>query len=538
MTRSLSKLSSPVSRSLVQEDLRCPPRFGTRRSPDRPTLGGNVTAIAQALGKPLLPHQQYICDVALEIDPETGRLAYDDVTVVGPRQCTGKTELLLPLMTHRCTGYGPALTEWIRAEFGIDVPEPGPQKVLYTAQTADLAREKWRDVHVKRIGASPLAALWSQSPRLRLNSEAMFWANGSVWSPGATTGKTAGTGDTLDMPVIDEMWSKEDNRTELGLRPAMMTRLWRQFFRVSMVPGLSRVVPEKWPYMRQKMTAGRARVEADVRKGTAYFEWSLALDADWRDEDTWWAAMPGLGYTVPVENVRADFDQMPTIDFQAEYLGWWPTGAMPLWQVVSEQTWRDLYDGRAYDDPVAIAVDATPELTAASIGMAAQRPDGDVHVELIDRRPGVNWLLEAILSLNRSHSVCAVGVDRNGPLAGLVRPLTRAAIDQNLDITIVEMNSAEVAAACAAFLNETGELDGTADADEAPTLRRVHHIDQPELTAAIGGAVKHFHGDRWRWDRAHSAADVSPLFAVSLALAAGESQEWVGGRYDIMDSLG
>ena len=411
---------------------------------------------------------------------------------------------------------------------------------LPISQTADAARAKWRDIHVERLKASPLRAMWSQSPRLRLNAEAMFWTNGSVWSPGSTTGKTAGTGDTLDLGVIDEAWAKEDTGTELGMRPAMLTRPWRQLWRASMIPGLTRRAPDKWPYLRDKMKAGRSRVEADMRTGTAYFEWSAPLEADPHDEDTWWNCMPGLGYTVPVENVREDYELMGfgNIDFQAEYLGWAPTGAMPTWTVIAEQTWRDLVDHGGYNDPIALAVDATPDLSSASIGMAALRDDGDVHLELIDRRPGVNWILEAILSLCRSHSVCAVAIDRNGPLAGLIMPLTRAAIEQNLDITIVAMNSAEVAAACAAVYNETGEQDDEHPEQAPQTLRRVHHIGQPELDAAVGGAVKHYHGDRWRWDRANSASDVSPLLTVSLARAAGESQEWIGGSYDIMESLG
>lgn len=525
------------------EDLRCPPRFGTRRSPDRLTLGPAVGRISAALGKPYLPHQQYVADVALEINPETGRLAYDDVTIVGPRQVTGKTEWLLPWMTHRCTGFTKTLIDRLEAEFGFRPPDPGPQRVLYTAQTADNAREKWRDVHVKRIETSPLAALWSQSPRLRLNAEAMFWQNGSVWSPGSTTGKTAGTGDTLDMPVIDEMWAKEDSRTELGLRPAMMTRPWRQFLRVSMVPGVSRAVPEKWPYMRQKMVQGRSVVDLDIRTRTAYFEWSAMPGMDPHDQATWWTCMPALGYTVPVENVQADHDQMENggIDFQAEYLGWIPEGGTPLWLTIGEQTWRDLEvpAESAYRDPIALGVDATPDLTAAAIGMAALQEDGDVHIELIERRPGVQWVKDAILSLCRAHQVCVVAIDRNGPLAGLILPLTRAAIEENLDITIQEMTSAEVSASCATLFNETGEKDVTATEetidDAAVAFRRVRHIGQPELDRSAGGATKHFHGDRWRWQRDEMSP---PIYAVSLARYAGEVHEWLGGSYDIMDSLG
>jgi hypothetical protein len=515
-------------------------------------LGPAVAAIARALDptKASLPHQQYIYDVAFEIDPDTGLLAYDDVTVVGPRQVTGKTELLMPVMAHRCTGFGPELADYALREFGIVVPEPGPQKVLYTAQRAEDARQKWRDVHIARIKKSPLRALWAGPPRLRLAAEAMFWENGSIWCPGSTTGKSAGTGDTLDLGVIDEMWAQEDGRTEIGMRPTMLTRDWRQLWRASMVPGLSRVPPEKWGYMRQKMIAGRARADAGVRHKNAYFEWSLPETSDPGDEDGWWTCMPGLGYTVPVANVRSDYHALDLVDYCAEYLGWWPTGALPLWSAVSEQTWRDLIHSGEYQEPIALGVDATPELTSASIGMAAQITDGgDIHLELIDKRAGVNWIVEAILSLCRSHNVCAIGIDRNGPLAGMIRPLTRAAEEQGLDITIVGtrdkkigngtgMNSAEVAAACAQVYSETGEHDDDDPEPEEQTLRRVRHIGQQDLDTAVGGAVKHYQGDRWRWERVGSSIDVSPLFCVTLARAAGEAEEWIGGNYDIRESLG
>jgi hypothetical protein len=483
-------------------------------------------------------------DVIGELDPETGTFAYDDVTLVGPRQVTGKTEFLLPHMLWRCVGLGKDVAEYARREFGIDVPDPGPQRVMYTAQRAEDARQKWRDVHVERIKASPWRAEWAKSPRLRLAAEAMFFRNGSVWVPGSTTGKSAGTGDQLDHGVIDEMWAQTDGSTEIGMRPTMLTRPWRQLVRASMVPGLSRVSPDKWAYMRSKMTAGRSKVETDVGHGGAYFEWSAPENADPGDEDVWWNCMPALGYTVPIKNVREDFGGLDLIDFMAEYLGIWPTGNLPLWTTIQEQTWRDLFHGGQYLEPIALGVDATPELTAASIGMAAQISEGgDVHLELIDRRAGVNWVVEAILSICRSQPVCAIGIDRNGPLAGIVQPLTRAAEEQNLDITIVGgqgrgLNSAEVAAACATIYNETGEYDDDDPEAAAATLRRVRHIGQEDLTTSVAGALKHYQGDRWRWNRTGSAVDVSPLFSVTLARYAGEVEEWIGGAYDARESLG
>jgi hypothetical protein len=492
-----------------------------------------------------MPHQQYIWDVALEIDPNTGLFAYNSITLVGPRQVTGKTEQILPVMIHRCTGVGRELVDFAWREYGIRVPDPGPQRVFFTAQTADDARTRWRDVHVARIRKSPLAAMWSQSPRLTQNKEAMFWRNGSSWVPGSTTGKTGGTGDTLDLGVIDEAWSRVDNRTELGMRPAMMTRPWSQLWALSMVPGASRVEPDGWPWLKGRMQAGRQRVRNDHRRGTMYVEFSAAdkvEEVSLGDPDVWWRCMPGLGFTVPEQRVQDDYDEAvekDTLDdFAAEYLGIWPTGQAASWTTISKATWMGLEVVPDLTGPIALGVDANPDLTSASLVLASQVEDSDdVYVELVDRRGGVNWLIGAIMAIARARPVCAVGIDRNGPLAGLIEPLTKKAIDENVDLTIEAMLSPAVNAACSMFYAMTGETDDPSG-DDVETTRRVRHPGQPELNQSVGGAVPHKHGDRWSWHRTEGTADAGPIMGATLAVAAGDKQEWLGGAYDVLESLG
>jgi hypothetical protein len=520
---------------MAAPELHCPPRYGTARSPERPTLGGNVAKVAEALGKPFLPHQRLICDVALEIDPDTGYLAYDEVVIIGPRQVTGKTELTLPVMAHRCLGFDAALVRWIGRELGRTVPAPGPQRVLFTAQTADEARKKWRDVHVGRLKESPYAS--KIDVRLKTNAEQIRWPNGSTWSPASTTGKTAGTGDTIDLAMLDEYWSREDNRTEVGLRPAMLTRPWRQLWKLSMIPAGSRVPPSSWAPLRTARQNGRSRVQAGIRSRVAYFEWSAPEGADPGDPETWWSCMPALGHTVQERAVRSDFESTDLSDFCAEYLGWEPSPQAARWNVVSEATWRNLTVPNvqgAYSDPIALGVDAQPDQSAASVGMSALTPSGDTYVEVIERRPGITWVVDALVELCQRHWPCAVGVAAHGPAASQIEPLRRAMVEANIDVPIVAMQGPDVAKACAQFYAETGEV-GEFDGD---TGRRIAHIGQPELDASVAGAAKYTFSDEWRWMRSGEVADASPLYAVTLARAAGESVEWVGGTYNISDSLG
>src|SRR4051812_39206978 len=85
----------------------CPPRFGTPRRPERQTLGAGVGAVARRLGMELMPWQQHVADVALEINPETGRFAYREVVLTVPRR-SGKSALLLAVLIHRMIAMGSA----------------------------------------------------------------------------------------------------------------------------------------------------------------------------------------------------------------------------------------------------------------------------------------------------------------------------------------------------------------------------------------------------------------------------------------------
>jgi hypothetical protein len=525
---------------VTQTELHCAPRFGTPRTPGRPTLGPRAAAIAKRLGFPMMPHQRLIADVALEIDPDTGLLAYNEVDIIINRQ-GGKSRLALPMMTHRCTGFDRALSEWVRRELGHHVPEPGPQRVFYTAQRAEDARQRWRDDHVAKLKNSPFGP--KIEVRKRLASETMFWPNGSTWVPGSTTGKSGGTGDTIDMPFIDEAWCHSNNRTELSMRPAMLTRPWRQLWVMSMIPGLSRAAPGTWSYLRTKRQNGRARVDANINRGVAYFEWSADPGMDPADPATWWSCMPALGRTVQEKAIREDFESgLPLIDFCAEYLGWEPQAQVANWSTISEATWLNLRVPRvrsSHLDPVAIGVEAQPDLSMSSIGMAALDVNGDIFVDLIDRKPGITWLVDALCDIVRANAVCAIGIAEHSPAAPIIEPLRRALFAANLDIPVRKgtslvrtMQGPAVSRACRQFYTETGEIG------EDVTGRRIRHADDPELNASVAAATKYQFGDEWRWMRAGEGTDASPLYAVTLARAAGEDVEWVGGAYDLADSLG
>jgi hypothetical protein len=480
-----------------------------------------------------MPHQRLIADIALEIDPATGRLAYSQVIVIGPRQATGKTELLLPVMTHRCTGFDESLTRWVREHLGIALAPPGSQRVLYTAQTADDARKKWRDVHLERLRASSYFRPRPQfSARLTTNKEALLWRNGSAWSPGSTTGKTGGTGDTLDLGVIDEAWSRTDARTELGMLPAMMTRGdWRQLWVTSMIPGISRAAPGTWSYLAGKRRVGRELVAAGVKSGVALFDFTAAEDADPDDPATWFSCMPGLGRTVGLEVVAADHATWTAegnaVDFQAEYLGWAPKETVARWGLLARQVWEvDRMDPTSsIVGDVALGIEVSEDRRQAWIGAAGRRADRDWHVEVIEPgylipegTVGIDWVVRRVVAVVLAQDVCTIVVDKRRPAFALVATL-RAALDQagRPDLKILTPDQAEMGAACGRFYDAAGGVRG-GEAAQVPAVG-LWHLGQRALSDAVAQARRFELGiGAFVFVKRGQSGDIGPLYAVVEAM--------------------
>src|SRR6516225_1206722 len=74
------------------------PIYATART-DRPTLGPGVAKLAEVIGRPFMPWQRYVADVALELDDD-GRFVYRQVVVTIPRH-SGKTTCCGMVMEHR-----------------------------------------------------------------------------------------------------------------------------------------------------------------------------------------------------------------------------------------------------------------------------------------------------------------------------------------------------------------------------------------------------------------------------------------------------
>lgn len=465
--------------------LACLPRFGTPRNLDRPSLGPAVGEVARLLRKPFMPWQQYVADVVLEIDPVTGRLAYDEFRITVPRQ-SGKSTFLLAKAVHRASAtqfFGPR------------------QQIVYTAQTRKDARKKFEEDFYPDIEAAPrLKAVdhWGNG------NEHIRFPNRSRFGIESTTEK-AGHGGTLDEAYIDEAFAQVDGRLEQAFGPAMITRSNTQTGVISTAGWL-----DGSPYLETKVNHGRQIIEAGEPARVAYFEWSAPQEADPFDRAVWRACMPALGFTIDEDAIAAEltrFESSPEglNGFRRAYLNQWvPKGAAGL--VVPLDWWQNCADpsSEIAGRPVLV-VSMTPDRARTSLAAAGRRADGLFHVEIVHDGPAEAIPAAEIAAIARRNGA-EVALHAAHAAGSLLPELLEARIRPRL------MTGGDYTKACGAF------FDAVRD-------RKVRYRPpQPELDAAMGRASRKLTGDAWRWN----GNDITALVAATQALYAAMTAP-VGG---------
>jgi hypothetical protein len=446
-------------------------RYHTPRNPDRPTFGPWVEEWARRLtnGRGLMPWQSDAVAVSCELDTAAGTMAYPFVVWVVPRRA-GKTLATLAVAAQRAAA-APLMRCW------------------YTAHKREAAATVFRDEWVPMLD--------------RLAARDVVKVRRSQGSEGFTVARTGGkvqlfppTANALhaqncDLAIIDEAWSFDlttGEAVEAGVRPAQLTRPLRQTWIVS-----AGGTPES-TYLDRWITLGR-----DGAPGVCYIEWSADPDApgyDPYDPDVIRAAHPAVGYTVDVAAILADAATMDRAGFERAYLNVWPRpsgaggGLGAAWPACAAP---DL----APRDPIAFGVEVDPDRTVAVIA-AAGLDRGRLVVEVVDRRPGTDWVAARVAQLDADHRPVAVGLDPAGPAGALLPYLAAAGVTTP---TVRLCDARDYAQACGALFDDV-------------TAGRLAHRAQVDLDVAVGGVVRRPVAGAWGWAR---TTGTTPLGAVTLA---------------------
>lgn len=441
------------------------PKFATPRNPDRPTRGTKQAKFGRIwLGRDLMPWQQYVVDVAGELDDE-GLPVYPLVVCTVQRQA-GKSDLTMVQNGERC------------------LSRPG-FRAYYTAQTGMDARDQFLKFAKEVVGGTPLDRVVTV---LRGNGhEEMRFPNQSSIRPHPPE-ERAMHGKQSDKADIDEGWAFDDEQGDAvfqAIGPTQLTRPGAQIY-VWSAGGTA-----KSTWLAKLVARGRAG-----DPGMAFFEWGIPDDCPLDDLDLIARWHPAFGYTVTRRSIEA-LRTLYTDDAKfaraagnrwTEAIG----GAIP-WPAWEANRWDD-----PIPDAAPVAYGAARSVDGSGVAVAAAAQVGAVVVvELLDVLP----LRGAAAGVDAWTSDGALAIDRYGPSANLADAVTAAGRD------LVGLSTRDVSAACA----------NVVDALATGAIRYRKH---PALDGAVQVAARRKIGDGgfvWARSTAEGIASTAPLEAATLA---------------------
>lgn len=499
-----------------QPRIRCAPGYAS-------TAGPEVTELAAQAGLVLDPWEADCLDDALGERPG-GDWAATEVGIVVPRQ-NGKGAIVEarelgglfllhePLILHTAHETKTAGEAFLRIKGLISDNAEFSRRVRRINNTHGEEGIELLPTPSIVIGAGGRQVRRSVASRLR------FLARSRV----------GGRGFTGRVVILDEAFELSD-ASMTALLPTMSAQPNPQIWYTSTPPNKAKD--------RNALVLARVRARGIRGDGRlVYLEWSAADLADLKgltdlqrrrfraDRANWAVANPGLGIRLSAEFTQTELGALSGEDFDTDRLGIgdWPADDADAWAVISREPWLALADeGSSPGRQVAFAVDVEPRQRAmAAIGVAGGRPDGRTHVEVVDHRPGTDWVPGRLAELVRKWRPCAVVIDPGSQAGSLIEPVTQAGIE-----VVSPFATRDAAQACGQFYDAAGE-------------GALAHLDQEPLNSALAGATTRQLGDAWAWDRRNATVDICPLVAVTLA-AWGFSKF---GRsrippYDLLRSVG
>jgi hypothetical protein len=430
-----------------------------------------VGRLSAALGRPLMPWQRQVSDVALEYDPDTLEWAYPTVVLSLQRQA-GKTGLVGPVACHRCLS-------------GVD------RKCWYTAQKRADARDNWLDL-VKLVRRSPLG----NRVRIRESngSETLTFPTDSTYRVFAPS-EDALHGKANALVVIDEGWAMSEVRgNELiqAIVPTFATTPGQLWITSTMGPATS-------TWFHGQSDAGRLVAQAGRTDTLAYFEWSIGDDDDPADLAAVAAAHPAAGYTLRPAALKQAAATMKPGEFARAY-GNRRTGAgervIPAVLWLAGATTHLHHPGPG---AVVLGFDVGIDERDAAI-VAAWSDEQGAHLEVVDAQPGVSWLVPRLAELEARWQPRAVVHDDAGPAVAAADAYRRSGGDTTGTTT------RQYAIACTNLLGAI--VDG-----------RLWHTPDDALDLAVTVAGKRTLGDgSWGWGRRVSAGSIAALVAATVAV--------------------
>lgn len=391
--------------------------------------------MARLLGMPLMPWQQYVADVALEVDPATGWWAYDKVVLTVQRRA-GKSALDTSVKVDRmATGKDCRL--WMSAQGGEE------------------ALELWRET-CRLLELSPLAG--KVRAYTTTGKERLVWLpTNSTLTPFPPNGDKLHS-KAIDLLSLDELWrydAEAATKMKAGYRPTFLTTNAQAWLISTMGTELS-------VWLNQEREEGRRAVELGANRGTAYFEWSIPKV--WRGVKVEELDIDELIRVIiahhPAAGVHplmptSKLEQFVRDDLVDPLIG--HAGVLRQYGNVSTEHYGERLIHPAIVEATttlqripetatpAIAFDVDPDLRCSSISAGWRDGAGVGLVEVIEHGLGTRWTAGAVVGILERQGLKRVTCNNAGPARDVADEIERAGYE------VQRVSAPDYSAACVRF---------------------------------------------------------------------------------------
>lgn len=314
-----------------------------------------------------------------------------------------------------------------------------------------------------------------------------------------------GRGMTSPTIILDEFFSVSEKA--LGsLMPVMSSHSMTGNPQLVLLSSAPKATSDALHKIRDSVLDGTAA------NSTYYAEWSAPDGAKIDDPHSWAMANPQLNYRLSEDFVRGELASMSAEEFKRERLGIpEPRLTEADMTAIDYEKWIECIDIDRIEtrnkgnspEPWAVkafAVDVPPDMSSATITAAGWDHFGNLCVDVIDQRPGIDWVVSRLSELKKKHKPLAIVVDKGGAGKALEPDLNA------YKLKTITLTGVEYTTACATVLNAINE-------------GKFLHGDQETLNEAAEVArKKNVRAEKaWYWAKSSTEDFISPLISITYA---------------------
>jgi len=421
------------------------------------------------LGRPWMPYQRAIAEVAGELAP-SGGYAHPIVALTMPRQ-SAKSTTAYDVALGRARGYR-------------------DYRVRYATHKGTITSERFVDWFLE-VEASPVA----RQAKLRQSrgSESIGWPRTRSYFGAFPARDGALRSAALDLVIVDEAQEHDD---VLG---AALTRMIDATFSTRPRRQLWIVFSagtEASTYARSYLDRGR-----DGDPLVALFDFGCPDGLDPLDPEHWADWHPGLAYGLTDRPALELALSNSAAAFTREYGNIWTKSEAP--PLIPVEAWANAAPPDGWDMPAgrrALAVDVELDRSSAAIALAG--PDG--AIELIDDDVPPELAAGRALALAGLFDA-PIALDSVGPVGTVLDELRRlipSPAEQRRRLVVLD--SRDVANAAAALLDDLAAA-------------RLTIWPHPALDAAVANAATRRLGEGFAWGKRQAGGRIAALVAITHA---------------------